>query len=593
MPFYVPPEQMMKDRADYARKGIARGRSLVAFSVVDGIVLVAENAFRTLYKICEIYDRIAFAGVGKYNEFEMLRVAGVRQADLKGYSFAREDVNARALANAYGQTLGQVFTHEMKPYEVEILVAQVGESVEDDELYHILYDGTVMDEEGSTVLGGQAEEIARGARDALQRASMDAGAAIRLGASVLAGPDTVLSADQLEVAHPRPHASPAGVPPHQRRRADRHPRGRLSRTRRRRASSRRGLPVAHRAQERAEHRDREQRRRHPAQAAPAAHDRRLGTGVPPVAGRGEGGVDLVGQEHVAGVGELVLGDVHVDPCHVAHGEPVGALQRPAQLRVDALGLEPGGEHPGPERARDAGQGRHPYAAVHARMLGPSAPSLRGRMPAPLRLLTAALALVTGSVLVPIAAPAASAADPARAPEPVGGDVLPDVRLLRDRRPGGGRAAPDRGRRRQPIRPPAAPPSTALTDSLRRAGSSAERAARAATANGVPDVENGKALTRELRILLTQASKTYAAQSSRAGSKLPVEPKKLSAAAKKIGTDLGKGLSAQGAHAKRLQKLDHSNAMGGAVTADPTCAAAANAAGATVPAQPAAPGTGTP
>ena len=199
MPFYVPPEQMMKDRADYARKGIARGRSLVAFSVSDGIVLVAENAFRTLYKISEIYDHIAFAGVGKYNEFEMLRVAGVRQADLKGYSFAREDVNARALANAYGQTLGQVFTHEMKPYEVEILVAQVGESVEDDELYHILYDGTVMDEEGSAVLGGQAETIA----DALEsrfNTGLDSGAAIRLGAALLAGPDTLLTADQLEVA---------------------------------------------------------------------------------------------------------------------------------------------------------------------------------------------------------------------------------------------------------------------------------------------------------------------------------------------------------------------------------------------------------
>jgi proteasome alpha subunit len=199
MPFYVPPEQMMKDRADYARKGIARGRSLVAFSVSDGIVLVAENAFRTLYKISEIYDRIAFAGVGKYNEFEMLRVAGVRQADLKGYSFAREDVNARALANAYGQTLGQVFTHEMKPYEVEILVAEVGETVAEDELYHILYDGTVMDEEGSAVLGGQAETIA----DALEprfNSELDSGAAIRLGAAVLAGPDTLLTADQLEVA---------------------------------------------------------------------------------------------------------------------------------------------------------------------------------------------------------------------------------------------------------------------------------------------------------------------------------------------------------------------------------------------------------
>ena len=199
MPFYVPPEQLMKDRADYARKGIARGRSLVAFSVTDGIVLVAENAFRTLYKISEIYDRIAFAGVGKYNEFEMLRVAGVRQADLKGYSFAREDVNARALANAYGQTLGQVFTHEMKPYEVEILLAQVGDDQADDELYHILYDGTVMDERGCTVLGGQAEQIAE-ALEERYNAELDSGAAIRLGAAVLAGPDTVLGADSLEVA---------------------------------------------------------------------------------------------------------------------------------------------------------------------------------------------------------------------------------------------------------------------------------------------------------------------------------------------------------------------------------------------------------
>jgi len=199
MPFYVPPEQMMKDRADYARKGIARGRSLVAFSVADGIVLVAENSFRTLYKISEIYDRIAFAGVGKYNEFEMLRVAGVRQADLKGYSFAREDVNARALANAYGQTLGQVFTHEMKPYEVEILLAQVGDDQADDELYHILYDGTVMDERGCTVLGGQAEQIAESLEERYN-AELDSGAAIRLGAAVLAGPDTVLGADSLEVA---------------------------------------------------------------------------------------------------------------------------------------------------------------------------------------------------------------------------------------------------------------------------------------------------------------------------------------------------------------------------------------------------------
>jgi proteasome alpha subunit len=200
MPFYVSPEQVMKDRADYARKGIARGRSLVAMSATDAIVVVAENPSRTLYKISEIYDRIAFAGVGKYNEFEMLRIAGVRQADVKGYSFAREDVNARSLANAYAQTLGQVFTHEMKPYEVEILVAGLGETPEEDELFHILYDGTVQDEEGYTVLGGQTDVIDAALKDQYKR-TIDRAGAVRLGASVLSGADQApLSAAALEVA---------------------------------------------------------------------------------------------------------------------------------------------------------------------------------------------------------------------------------------------------------------------------------------------------------------------------------------------------------------------------------------------------------
>ena len=126
MPFYVAPEQVMKDRADYARKGIARGRSAVAVLYADGILIAAENSSATLHKVSEIYDRIAFAGVGKYNEFDQLRIAGVRHADLKGYQYSREDVDARSLANAYAQILGQIFTHEMKPMEVEILVAEVG-----------------------------------------------------------------------------------------------------------------------------------------------------------------------------------------------------------------------------------------------------------------------------------------------------------------------------------------------------------------------------------------------------------------------------------------------------------------------------------
>src|SRR5947208_14367006 len=160
MPFYVAPEQVMKDRADYARKGIARGRSLAAVAYDQGILLCAENPSRTLHKISENYDRIAFAGVGKYNEFDALRTAGVRIADLKGYQYSREDVDARSLANAYAQHLGQIFTHEMKPLEVEILVAEVGLEHGGDRLFHILYDGTVVDEQEFSVLGGDADAIA-------------------------------------------------------------------------------------------------------------------------------------------------------------------------------------------------------------------------------------------------------------------------------------------------------------------------------------------------------------------------------------------------------------------------------------------------
>ncbi len=199
MPFYVAPEQVMKDRADYARKGIARGRSLVALECEPGVVIVADNASRTLSKISEIYDRIAFAAVGKYNEFQLLKVAGVRHADLKGYSYSREDVSAKELANAYAQTLGQIFTHEMKPYEVELLVAEVGTEPGADAMYHILYDGVVMDEQDHAVLGGNAESISE-SLDRQYQQGMDLAAAVKLGAKVLAPDTDALGADQLEVA---------------------------------------------------------------------------------------------------------------------------------------------------------------------------------------------------------------------------------------------------------------------------------------------------------------------------------------------------------------------------------------------------------
>ena len=199
MPFYVAPEQMMKDRADYARKGIARGRALVACTYDEGILVCAENPSRMLRKVSEIYDRIGFAGVGKYNEFDQLRIAGVRHADLKGFSFSREDVDARSLANQYAQILGQVFTHEMKPMEVEILVAEVGHDPAGDQLFHILYDGTLIDETGWAVLGGEAEVI-RERMGAAWSEGGTLGAALQAAVGALAGPDRELPASELEVA---------------------------------------------------------------------------------------------------------------------------------------------------------------------------------------------------------------------------------------------------------------------------------------------------------------------------------------------------------------------------------------------------------
>ena len=159
MPFYVSPEQSMRDKADYARKGIARGRSCVALQYAGGILLVAPNPSSALHKISEIYDRIGFAAVGRYNEYENLRKAGVTYADITGYQFDRQDVTARGIANWYAQTLGTIFTESPKPFEVEIVVAEVGVSPADDQIYRITFDGSVTDEPGFVAFGGQADQV--------------------------------------------------------------------------------------------------------------------------------------------------------------------------------------------------------------------------------------------------------------------------------------------------------------------------------------------------------------------------------------------------------------------------------------------------
>jgi proteasome alpha subunit len=204
MPFgYVSPEQVMKDRADYARKGIARGRAVLVMSYGGGILFVTENPSSALHKISEIYDRIGFAAVGKYNEFENLRVAGVRMADLRGYSYDRRDVTGRALANTYAQILGTIFSSGgEKPFEVELTVAEVGESPAEDQLYRLTYDGSVADEQGSVVMGASADEIGNLLREE-RGDDMDLAAALKLAVRALTAGDSeprTIASDALEVA---------------------------------------------------------------------------------------------------------------------------------------------------------------------------------------------------------------------------------------------------------------------------------------------------------------------------------------------------------------------------------------------------------
>jgi proteasome alpha subunit len=209
MPFYVSPEQLMKDRADFARKGISRGRSVVVVQCADGVLFVAENPTQALHKISELYDRLAFAAAGRYNEYENLRIAGVRLADMRGYSYDRRDVTGRMLANFYAQVLGSTFVEQQKPYEVELCLAGVGATADEDELYRITYDGSITDEPQFVVMGGTTDPISAKLKDTYE-AGLDLSAALTIAVEGLeAGPapggngasaPRVLGVSALEVA---------------------------------------------------------------------------------------------------------------------------------------------------------------------------------------------------------------------------------------------------------------------------------------------------------------------------------------------------------------------------------------------------------
>jgi proteasome alpha subunit len=210
MPYYASPEQLMRDRSEYARKGISRGRSVAVLTYADGVLFIAENPSSTLHKVGELYDRIGFAAVGRYSEFESLRVAGVRLADVRGYSYNRRDVTGRVIANAYAQTLGEIFTQQTKPFEVELCVAEVGDTPDEDQLFRLTFDGSIVDEPDFVVMGGQAEAVTGHLREGYS-AGMSLSDALKVGVRALSAVSPVtagagnggpgqLTGAQLEVA---------------------------------------------------------------------------------------------------------------------------------------------------------------------------------------------------------------------------------------------------------------------------------------------------------------------------------------------------------------------------------------------------------
>ena len=127
--------------------------------------------------------------------------AGIRHADLTGYMYSREDVTARSLANGYSQSLGTIFSQELKPLEVEILVEQVGESGHANELYRISFDGSIFDERGFAAIGGRAEALQVFLKERYKTDPLTLKAALSLCVATLeSGTNQKLPLEGLEVA---------------------------------------------------------------------------------------------------------------------------------------------------------------------------------------------------------------------------------------------------------------------------------------------------------------------------------------------------------------------------------------------------------
>jgi proteasome alpha subunit len=184
-PYYVSPEQIMQEKEDFARKGIEKAKEVIALEYQDGIVMVAENPLATVFKISEIYDRITLAATGLYPDYEALRVAGIQAAEVKGFTYNREDVTAKWLTNVYSQHIGAIHRQaDAKPLEIELLLCEIREDASSsNRIYHLSFDGTFWEDNRYAVIGGRAEKITANLEDKYTE-GLDLNGAVKLAVKV-------------------------------------------------------------------------------------------------------------------------------------------------------------------------------------------------------------------------------------------------------------------------------------------------------------------------------------------------------------------------------------------------------------------------
>ncbi len=134
-------QQTLRQKADYVLDRLREGSPVVGISAQEGVLLCTVR--RSQRKIFEIYDRLAFAGLGNPSDLEAVRQLAVDFAHAEGFQRSPQDVSIqRVVGFAVSPALKRHFSDPLRlPLVLCGLFAQVGDASGDDLFYILNYDG--------------------------------------------------------------------------------------------------------------------------------------------------------------------------------------------------------------------------------------------------------------------------------------------------------------------------------------------------------------------------------------------------------------------------------------------------------------------